>query len=117
METPRVISSIYDIDTSISNTFYSICVFRCDPELQDLCYKHIVLSGGTTLLKGFTSRLQHELHLINHRIRKIRTPEHRKHSPWIGGSILASLPSFDEQYVTVDDYSENGSQIIQKKCF
>lgn len=82
-----------------------------------MCHNHIILSGGTTLLKGFTSRLQHELHQINHSIRKIRAPDHRRYSPWIGGSILGSLSVFEDQYVTMDEYGDSGPRIVHKKCF
>lgn len=85
--------------------------------MQRMCHNNVVLSGGTTLLKGFTSRLQHELRPINHSIRKIRTPDHRHYSPWIGGSILGSLSVIEEQYVTMDEYGDSGPRIVHKKCF
>jgi actin-related protein len=40
----------------------------------------------------------------------------RHHAPWIGGSILASLGSFQQLWVSKREYEEQGAQIIEKKC-
>ena len=37
---------------------------------------------------------------------KIVAPPERKYSVWIGGSILASLSTFEEMWVTKDEYHE-----------
>jgi centractin len=55
-----------------------------------------VLSGGSTLTKGFGDRLLTELQRLavkDMRI-KIFAPPERKYSTWIGGSILAGLSTF-----------------------
>ena len=57
---------------------------------------NIVLSGGSTLTKGFGDRLLHEVQKLavkDMRI-KIFAPPERKYSTWIGGSILAGLSTF-----------------------
>lgn len=40
----------------------------------------------------------------------------RRFSAWIGGSILASLGSFHQMWVSKQDYEEVGKSIIEKKC-
>ena len=82
-----------------------------------MCYRNIVLSGGTTNVTGLVSRLEHELSRICPKVRKIRAPDNRHLSSWIGGSILSSLSTFDSMYVTVDEYAESGPQIVNQKCF
>lgn len=55
-----------------------------------------MLSGGSTLTKGFGDRLLHEVQKLavkDMRI-KIFAPPERKYSTWIGGSILAGLSTF-----------------------
>ena len=47
---------------------------------------------------------------------KIIAPPERKYSVWIGGSILASLSTFDEMWITKEEYAENGPSIVHKKC-
>ena len=36
--------------------------------------------------------------------------------PWLGGSIVASLGSFHELWVTRQEYLESGTSIIDRKC-
>lgn len=65
-------------------------------DLRKSLFANIVLSGGSTLTKGFGDRLLHEVQRLavkDMRI-KIFAPPERKYSTWIGGSILAGLSTF-----------------------
>lgn len=65
-------------------------------DLRKSLFGNIVLSGGSTLCKGFGDRLLHEVQRLavkDMRI-KIYAPPERKYSTWIGGSILAGLSTF-----------------------
>jgi centractin len=69
---------------------------RTDLDLRKDLYANIVLSGGTTLTKGFGDRLLSEIQRVavkDMRI-KIFAPPERKYSTWIGGSILGGLSTF-----------------------
>ena len=69
---------------------------RTDLDLRKDLYANIVLSGGSTLTKGFGDRLLSEVQRVavkDMRI-KIFAPPERKYSTWIGGSILAGLSTF-----------------------
>ena len=69
---------------------------RTDLDLRKALYSNIVLSGGTTLTRGFGDRLLYEVQKLavkDMRI-KIFAPPERKYSTWIGGSILAGLSTF-----------------------
>eukprot|EP00968_Pinguiococcus_pyrenoidosus_P011388 scaffold922_cov327-Pinguiococcus_pyrenoidosus.AAC.14 len=35
---------------------------------------------------------------------------------WLGGSILASLPTLEQMWVSKADYDEHGSSIVNKRC-
>nr|UFA46020.1 TNNI2-ACTA1 transcript variant 6 [Sus scrofa] len=41
----------------------------------------------------------------------------RKYSVWIGGSILASLSTFQQMWITKQEYDEAGPSIVHRKCF
>jgi centractin len=71
---------------------------RVDLDLRRSLYSNIVLSGGTTLMKGFGDRLLSEIKKTAMRDVKIKifAPPERKYSTWIGGSILASLSTFSK---------------------
>jgi len=81
-------------------------------------YKNIVFAGGTSLLEEryLYDRVVSELtQKINCQLKIIRPPE-RKISQWIGGSILASLSTFQEMWVTSAEYAESGPTIVHRKC-
>ena len=40
----------------------------------------------------------------------------RKYSVWLGGSILASMDTFQNQWITRQEYDEVGPSIIHCKC-
>ena len=44
-------------------------------------------------------------------------PPERKYSTWIGGSILASLPTFKSMWISKEEYDESGASIVHRKCF
>ena len=76
---------------------------RTDMDLRKALFGNIVLSGGSTLTKGFGDRLLHEVQRLavkDMRI-KIFAPPERKYSTWIGGSILAGLSTFRKVYSEV----------------
>ena len=69
---------------------------RTDLDLRKALFGNIVLSGGSTLTKGFGDRLLHEVQRLAVRDMRIKifAPPERKYSTWIGGSILAGLSTF-----------------------
>ena len=66
---------------------------RVDLDLRQALFSNIILSGGTTLTKGFGDRLLSEVKQLAYKdiLIKIFAPTERKYSTWVGGSILASL--------------------------
>ena len=47
---------------------------------------------------------------------KVIAPPERLYSAWIGGSILASLSSFEQMWITRREYDEYGPKIVNRKC-
>ncbi|KAK9428810.1 actin family [Lipomyces doorenjongii] len=95
----------------------SECIAKVDVDLRRPLYANIVLSGGTTLLRGFGDRLLSEMKTRAPRDTKIRiyAPPERKYSTWIGGSILAGLSTFRKMWVSVDEWHEN-PDVVHIKC-
>ena len=48
---------------------------------------------------------------------KIIAPLEHKYSVWIGGSILASLSTFQQMWISKQEYDESGPSIVHRKCF
>ncbi|KAJ9183723.1 hypothetical protein P3X46_007535 [Hevea brasiliensis] len=92
---------------------------RCDMDIRREMFSNVVLSGGTTVIPGLADRLAKEVSSLASpgvRVRVVAPPE-RKYSVWIGGSILASLSTFQQMWVTKAEYMESGSSIVHMKCF
>jgi centractin len=90
---------------------------RTDTDLRSALYENIVISGGSTLTRGFGDRLLTELKLLAPKNTKIKiyAPPERKYSTWIGGSILAGLSTFKKMWVSSDEWQEN-PHLIHTKC-
>ncbi|KAF9194206.1 actin [Haplosporangium sp. Z 767] len=94
-------------------------IMKSDLDLRRDLYGNIVLSGGTTMYPGMVDRLQKEVTSLAPSSMKIRivAPPERKYSVWIGGSILASLSTFQQMWVSKMEYDECGPTIVHRKCF
>ena len=92
---------------------------KSDLDLRKVLYSNIVLSGGSTLFKGFGDRLLSEVKRLAPKDIKIRmaAPQERLYSTWIGGSILASLDTFKKMWVSKQEYEEDGVKAIHRKTF
>lgn len=91
-------------------------ISRSDMDLRSHLYSNIVLSGGTTMYKGFGERLLFEVrkNITPDVSVKIFAPPERKLSTWVGGSILASLSTFKKMWVTAQEYQEDPNVIHRK---
>ena len=68
---------------------------------------------------GLADRMQKEMTALAPGGMKVKiiAPPERKYSVWIGGSILASLSTFQQMWVTKQEYDESGLSIVHQKCF
>jgi len=98
-------------------TFQSI--MKCDVDIRKDLYANVVLSGGTTMFSGIGERMAKELTALAPSTMKIKVvaPPERKYSVWIGGSILASLSTFQQMWISKQEYDESGPTIVHRKCF
>jgi actin beta/gamma 1 len=98
-------------------TFQSI--MKCDVDIRKDLYANVVLSGGTTMFLGIGERMTKELTALAPSTMKIKVvaPPERKYSVWIGGSILSSLSTFQQMWISKAEYDESGPTIVHRKCF
>merc|ERR1712096_518731 len=82
---------------------------KCDIDIRKDLYANTVLSGGTTMFPGIADRMQKEITALAPPTMKIKiiAPPERKYSVWIGGSILASLSTFQQMWITKQSKKEN----------
>jgi centractin len=94
-------------------------IMKTDIDLRKRLLSQIVLAGGSTLFPGYGERLLNELrkHTLTPKECKVRiaAPPERLHTTWIGGSILASLSTFKNMWVTKSEYLDHGPRIFSSK--
>ena len=87
--------------------------------IKDL-YNCIVLSGGTSMFNGLPKRLTKEFKaLVPESMKeevKVNSSPDRKFAAWIGGSIESSISTFQDKWITKEEYEETGATIVHKKC-
>nr|XP_012301888.1 actin, cytoplasmic 2-like [Aotus nancymaae] len=93
-------------------------IMKCDMDICKDLYTNTVLSGGTTMYSGITDRMQKEITTpapSTMKIKIIAPPKH-KYSVWIGGSILALLSTFQQMWISKQEYDESSPSIVHHKC-
>jgi len=92
---------------------------KCDIDIRKDLYGNIVLSGGSTMFPGIADRMQVEILNLAPCTMKIKiiVPPERKYSVWIGGSIFSSLSTFQQMWISKEEYDDAGPSIVHRKCF
>jgi len=121
---PRLI----DVDSGGVADMLFNCINSADIDNRAEFYKHIVLSGGTSMYPGLPSRLEKELRelvlknvlkgdkarLAKFKIR-IEDPPRRKHMVFLGGAVLADImKDKDSFWITKQEYDEKGIDCLKK---
>ncbi|XP_076635910.1 actin-related protein 2 isoform X3 [Colletes latitarsis] len=97
-------------------------------DIRSELYKHIVLSGGSTMYPGLPSRLEREIkQLYLQRVLKndtsklnkfkikIEDSPRRKHMVFMGGAVLAEIAKDrDSVWITKEEYDEKGLSVLKK---
>jgi actin-related protein 2 len=99
-----------------------------DIDLRAEFYKHIVLSGGSSMYPGLPSRLEKDIRelylqnvlkgkteLLSKFQCKIEDPPRRKHLVFLGGAVLADImKDKDEFWINKREYDEQGVNVLKK---
>ncbi|KAI8925771.1 actin family [Entophlyctis helioformis] len=94
-------------------------VGQLDIDIRQVLCQNVVLTGGNSLLPGFSDRLYVSLHHEMPQTRGVKViaaggSSERRFGPWIGGSILASLGSFHQLWISKQQYEEIGSSVEKR---
>ncbi|XP_076658274.1 actin-related protein 2 isoform X3 [Halictus rubicundus] len=98
-----------------------------DIDIRSELYKHIVLSGGSTMYPGLPSRLEREIkQLYLQRVLKndtsklskfklrIEDSPRRKDMVFMGGAVLAEITKDRDVWITREEYEEKGLNVLKK---
>ena len=111
--------SLLGMEHSGVHEFMYNSIIKSDVDLRRDLYLNVVLSGGTTMYPGMADRIHKELSSLapSTITIKVIAPPERKYSAWIGGSVLASLSTFQQMWISKGEYDECGPAIVHRKCF
>eukprot|EP00117_Sycon_ciliatum_P019012 scpid75680/ scgid3674/ Actin len=104
-------------------------IMSCPRDCRKELWRNIVVSGAGSMHYGVAKRMQAELTRLRDQsasashqqsasgeVKSIFPPERRK-SVWIGGSVLASMSTFQDQWVTKVEYQEYGPTAIHRTAY
>ena len=104
---------------------------ECPIDSRRKLYGNIVLSGGSTMFKGFGKRVKRDVkRVVDKRISEsevksgnrlkaksvdveVFTHDMQRYAVWFGGSVVASMPDFYKSCHTREEYFEYGSQVMR----
>lgn len=108
-----------------------------EAELRRELFQNVVVSGGGSCFDNLPTRIEREVvaslstlqlplsaanygvvaPLPNLRVKVVAAhAQERKVGAFLGGSILASLGSFHEMWLSKAEYAEHGAALVHKKC-
>ncbi|XP_054162103.1 actin-like protein 6A isoform X1 [Oppia nitens] len=96
-------------------------VGMCDIDIRPSLYGSVIVTGGNTLIQGFTDRLTRDLSTktppsMRLKVLSTNSTAERRYGAWIGGSILASLGTFQQMWISKQEYEEGGKGQVDRKC-
>ena len=94
-------------------------LLKVDVDLRKDMLKSIMLTGGGSLFHYLPERLHHELVKQVPSSAKVQFlnsgPTERRFGAWMGGSILASLGSFQQLWLSKAEYLEHGANVVEQR--
>jgi len=129
MATEPIFSGNFEVNEDVDPNFkfeglpkmVQTCVDLCDVDIRRELFGTVCLTGGSTLFPGYPERLQRELNTLAPPALKAKvhlpyTKLERRFGVWVGGSILASLGTFHQMWLSKSEYNEHGPALLAKKC-
>ncbi|QIW99972.1 hypothetical protein AMS68_005490 [Peltaster fructicola] len=91
-----------------------------DVDTRPTLLSNIVLTGAGSLIEKLPERLMADIQAMypNPKVRVLANSNsvERKYAAWIGGSVLGSLGTFHQMWISKEEYKEHGAQIVEKRC-
>jgi len=115
----------------LGEMLFDVIQNKSDINIRSDLYKHIVLSGGSTMYPGLPSRLEKDMRALyldkvakgdKRQLAKLKLriedPPRRKHMVYLGGSVLADIMKDKDAYwMSRQEYLEEGAErLLAKKC-
>ncbi|SRR6266404_925426 len=85
--------------------------------MRQVLMGNVVLAGGGSLFAGLVDRLNNELvrNFPHVKIHAPGNPTERRYGGWLGGSILASLGTFHQLWISKEEWQASGLHVLTIK--
>jgi actin-related protein 4 len=91
-----------------------------DVDARPTLLNNVIITGAGSLIEKLPERIQSDLALKypNPKVRVIANTStaERRFGSWIGGSVLGSLGTFHQMWISKQEYDEFGASIVDKRC-
>eukprot|EP01084_Bolivina_argentea_P104795 187625_1 len=97
--------------------FVNESIMSCNSQdIRNRLYGAMILVGGTTKCSGFDERFRKEMRTLNPDmiIHPNNADTNRDYAVWIGGSVLTSISSFKDKWISNKLYDEIGMSVIHR---
>jgi actin-like protein 6A len=99
-------------------------ILKSENDIQSNLLNNLILKGGNSCYDGLLDRIrvvvERRIYLHTtggYRLKMVANSDsERAIGAWLGGSILGSLGSFHEIWISKKEYEEYGSFIVDRKC-
>ncbi|SBS87430.1 actin-related protein, putative [Plasmodium ovale] len=100
------------------------CILSSDVDIRKDLLQSIIVTGGSSQFPGLVERLLNSLkekecftQSVKLKILNTTSLVESTYSSWLGGSILASLGTFQQLWVSKREFLESGHALIFDRCF
>jgi len=118
---------LFGAGDSANPSVQNICmeaINTCDLDFRQDLVRSLVVAGGTSMLPGLAPRLKSELSSLLPaelaRQAEVCVDSQRRYAAWIGGSMFASLSTFDQVAISKQEYEDGKSDVrslVARKTF
>ena len=94
------------------------CINQSDYDARRELYGNVVLSGGSFHTPGLPEAVVNQLNSMIPNLFRVRLEDIDYHQslPWMGGSIVSSMSTFQSNWITKAQLDEHGPSIVLRKC-
>jgi actin, other eukaryote len=96
-------------------------ILRSDVDIRREMLGNVIPVGGGSLIDGMAQRLSNELSILAPSSIKVKVvnnsgaPVEKQHAAWIGGSVLSICGSFQQLWISRQEYDEHGPKVYLRK--
>lgn len=90
------------------------CVMDVAIDLRKKLTENIILAGGNTLFSQMMYQKLKTEGEARATILKVEASKERNPAAWNAGSVVAQMPNYADELVTVDDYEEEGADAVYR---